>query len=85
MDSDAPISFHIFEEILVGRWRGKTFGESIPAVGGGSLKGIFSVGIILFVVLMPFFALRELARDFGDDQLYALFFVRRTKYMPRQS
>jgi len=39
----------------------------------------------MFVVLMPFFALRELARDFGDDRLYELFFVRRTKYMPRQS
>jgi hypothetical protein len=39
----------------------------------------------MFVVLMPFFALRELARDFGDDRLYELFFVRRTKYMPGQS
>ena len=78
------ISFHIFEEVLVGMWHGKTFTESIPAVGG-RLNGIFSVGIIMFVVLMPFFALRELARDFGDDRLYELFFVRRTKYMPRQS
>jgi hypothetical protein len=79
------MSFHVFEEVLVGMWHGKTFTESIPAVGGGSLKGIFSVGIIMFVALMPFFALRELARDFGDDRLYELFFVRRTKYMPRQS
>jgi hypothetical protein len=54
-------------------------------VGGGSLKGIFSVGIMMFVVLTPFFALRKLARDFGDDRLYELFFVRRTKYIPRQS
>src|SRR5215467_6374884 len=29
------ISFHIFEEVLVGMWHGKTFTESIPAVGGG--------------------------------------------------
>src|SRR5262249_41319708 len=64
------ISFHVFEEVLVGMWHGKTFTESIPAVGGESLKRIFSVGIIMFVVLMPFFALRELARDFGDDSLY---------------
>ena len=47
--------------------------RSIPAVGGGSLKGIFSVGPIMFVVLMPFFALRELARDFGDDTPHELF------------
>jgi hypothetical protein len=79
------ISFHVLEEVLVGMWRGKTFTESIPTVGGGSLNGILSVGIIMFVVLMPFFALRELARDFGDDRLYELFFIRRTKYMPGQS
>jgi hypothetical protein len=79
------ISFHVLEEVLVGMWRGKTFTESIPTVGGGSLKGILSVGIIMFVVLMPFFALRELARDFGDDRLYELFFIRRTKYLPGQS
>jgi len=71
--------------ILVGIWHGKRFTESIPALGGGSLKRIFPIGIIMFVALMPFFALRELARDYGDDRPYELFFVRRTKYMPRQS
>jgi len=79
------ISFHIFEEVLVGLWHGRTFADSIPPVGGGSLEGILSVGIIMFVVLMPFFALSEIARDFGHDKLYELFFIRRTKFMPVQS
>jgi hypothetical protein len=74
------ISFYIIEEILVGMWHGKTLANSIPAIGGGSLQGILVVGIIMFVVLMPFFALREIGRDIGDDKLHELFFVRRTKY-----
>jgi hypothetical protein len=78
------ISFHLLEEILPGMWLGKTLANSIPALGGGSLEGILSVGVIMFVVLMPFFALREISRDIGDGRLYEQFFVRRTKYAPVQ-
>jgi hypothetical protein len=78
------ISFYLFEEVLVGMWHGKTLANSMPAIGGGSLEGILVVGIIMFVVLMPFFALREIGRDIGDDKLYELFFMRRTRYTPRQ-
>ena len=79
------ISFYLTEETLLGMWHGKTFAQSIPALGGGSLKGILSVGVIMLFVLMPFFALREIGRDIGGDKLYELFFVRRTKYAPLQS
>ena len=75
------LSFYLLEEILLGMWHGKTFSDSIPAVGGGTLGGILSIGIIMFVVLMPFFALKEIGRDIGEDKLYELFFVRRTKYV----
>jgi hypothetical protein len=77
--------FYFLEEIIVGILHGKAFTESIPDVGGGSLEGILVVGIIMFVVLMPFFALREVGRDIGDDKLYELFFIRRTKYVPHRS
>jgi hypothetical protein len=73
------IIFIILEEILKAMWHGKVV--SI-ALGGGSLKGILGVGIIMFVVLMPFFALKEISRDMGDGRLYELFFIRRTKYVP---
>jgi hypothetical protein len=78
------ISFDILEEVLLGMWHGKTLANSMPAIGGGSLEGILAVGIIMFVVLMPFFALREIGRDIGDDKLYELFFVRRTRYTALQ-
>jgi hypothetical protein len=79
------ILFYLAEEILLGMWHGKSFVESIPAIGNRGLKGILTVGIIMAFVLMPFFALREIGRDIGGDRLYELFFVRRTKFALLQS
>ena len=63
---------------------GKTVAESMADFGGGSLEGILVFGVIGFIVLMPFFALREIGRDIGDDKLFEQFFVRRTPYIPLQ-
>ena len=79
------MSFYIIEETPIGMWHGKAATESIPDIGGGSLKGILVVGVMMFVVLMPFFAMRELSRDLGDDRLYELFFVRRGTHSPPQT
>jgi uncharacterized protein (DUF1810 family) len=71
--------FHIIEETLIGLWHGKTPAQSIPDIGGGTLQGILMVGIIVFVVLMPFFAFRELDRAIGTEQLRSLLFGHETK------
>ena len=72
------ISFHLLEEVLAGMWHGKAITESVTALSGGSLEEILIIGVIMFFVLMPFFALREVGRDIGDDKLFEQFFVRRT-------
>ena len=79
------IMFHLIEEVLAGAWHGKPVTESLAASGAGSAKEILVFGLIMFVALMPFFALREIARDIGDDKLFEQFFVRRTTYGPLQS
>jgi hypothetical protein len=66
--------FYIIEEMLVGVWHGKTIAASFPEIGGEGWKGILVVGTILFVVLIPFFAYRELARVIGKDALHSLIF-----------
>ena len=67
---------HIVEEVLVRMWHGKSFVESLPEVGGAALNDIFSLGIIMFVVLIPFFTARELIRVLGKDTLKALLLAR---------
>ena len=49
------------------------------------MEGILVVGVMMFVVLMPFFAMRELSRELGNDRLYELFFVRRGTDSPPQT
>ncbi|MGH6845967.1 MAG: DUF1810 domain-containing protein [Methylocella sp.] len=71
--------FHIIEEMLIRLWHGKTLSQGIPNIGGGTLQGILMVGIIMFVVLMPFFAFRELDRAIGTEKLHSLLFGDETK------
>jgi hypothetical protein len=74
--------FHVIEETLVGVWHGKTVAESFPDIGGGGWRGTLVVGSIVFVVLIPFFAYRELGRVLGKDELYSLIFKSGTEACP---
>lgn len=68
------IVFYMLEEVLIGLWQGKTVMGSIPEIGGGSLAGILSAGLIVTFALTPYFAFREVGRVIGQDKLRALFF-----------
>jgi len=74
--------FDVVEEVLAGIFKGKTIDESIPSIGGGSLTGVFFVGIILFVALIPFFAFREMGRVIGERELHSLIF-KSAAFQPR--
>jgi hypothetical protein len=71
--------FHVAERMIVGMIGGKTFAESFSAIGGGRLEAILSIGALTFVMLIPFFAFRELGRAIGDAELRSLFYGQRTK------
>ena len=61
--------------MIVGLFKGKTIGESIPSIGGGTPSGVFFVGVILAVALIPFFAFREVGRAIGERALHSLMFT----------
>ena len=65
--------FKVGEEFAVGRFHGKSFQQSVADLGGGTLKGILTLTVLLFVMLIPFFGFNELRRIFGE-RLFALFF-----------
>ncbi len=70
------VAFHIVEELLVGLVKGKTLAESFPSMGGGGLTGIATVGVIVAVSLIPFFAFRELDGELGRGVLRDLFLAK---------
>jgi hypothetical protein len=77
------ISFHIVESVVVGVLRGNTVLNSIPPVIGWNPKGLLAVGIICFILLLPFFGFREITRVTGRREMRILLFKRRnTDSMP---
>ncbi len=48
--------------------------QSIPSIGGGGLSGTAAVAVIMFIVLIPFFAFRELSLVIGKERMRDLFF-----------
>ncbi|HYK35679.1 hypothetical protein [Alloacidobacterium sp.] len=66
--------FKILEVGIVGLIHHRPFAQSITEIAGGTLKGITCVTLIMFVVLIPFFAYGEVRRVLGEDRLRQLFF-----------
>ena len=66
--------FKILEEAAVGLYRGETFQQSIADLGGGTLQGILTLCLLLFVLLIPFFGFTELKRVLGEDRASEIFF-----------
>ena len=74
----------ILEDVAVGLYHGKAFSESIADLGGGTLKGILTLTLLLFVLLIPFFGFGELQRVLGQGKLTRLFFHPRAVSEPAQ-
>ena len=52
--------FHIVEEMVVGKFKGKTLAESFPHVGDGSPQAFFYMMIVFAIALIPFFSFKEI-------------------------
>ena len=63
---------YIAEETAVGLFHGKSAAESVPQIGGGGLVGMLTIGVIMCIALVPFFAFREIARTVGAAEFRAL-------------
>ena len=65
------------EEIAVGAIHGRTVSDSISGIAGGTFHQIAATILILFLILIPYFAFRSLGNIVGDKTLVRLFFERR--------
>lgn len=71
------IAFHIVEESVRAWFQGKPLASSIEDFGGGSWQGMLVYGALLFVMLVPLFAFKEVQRVVGAEKLRSLLFRRR--------
>jgi hypothetical protein len=65
--------FKILEDAGLGLYHGKSFQQSIADLGGGTLNGILTLSLLLFVMLIPFFGFSELQRVLGEGKLVQIF------------
>jgi hypothetical protein len=70
------LCFYIVEHVAFGMWQGLSIGESFPRFGGKGFEPIAAIGLIMFVVLIPYCAFREIGRVVGRDALHSLLFNR---------
>jgi len=63
------------EETLVGLLHGRTVVESLSDVAGAHLYQILTTTLLMFLILLPYFAFRQLAGVLGEGRLSRLFFV----------
>lgn len=62
------------EEIAVGAIRGRKVLDSISGIAGGTFHQIIATTLIVFLILIPYFAFRSLGNIVGDKTLVRLFF-----------
>lgn len=69
----------LLEEVGIGALHGRSVIDSFFAMAGGTGLQIVAACILLFLVLLPYFAYRELGRSLGEDTLRRLLFVSGTR------
>jgi hypothetical protein len=74
------VGVHVVERGLARLWHGEE-----ATSGTGTVEGLLVVGIICFIELIPFFAVRELGRVMGRDRLRQLLLERPARIRPPTS
>jgi hypothetical protein len=68
------MAFHVAESVGVGLWHGHNVAESLPPFFGWNPKGVLAVSVLCYILLLPFFAFREIGRVIGRAEMWALIF-----------
>ena len=66
--------FKTAEDAVIGWYRHETFRQSITDLGGGTWRGVLSLAMLVFVMLVPFVGYGELGRVLGERKLERIFF-----------
>jgi len=71
------VAFTVVEHAVKGLWQGKGPMGGVTEFFGKGLHELLAGSLVLFVSLIPFFAVKELSRVLGKDKIIALMFLKR--------
>jgi hypothetical protein len=66
------VLFHLLEDAIKAWIGGRPLATAVSDFGGGTLSGFLTLGAIMFVALIPFFGMQEVARAVGGRALWGL-------------
>jgi len=70
--------FKFIEHVLKGLWNGEQLTRELFELSEQGFHELLANSLIVFVALIPFFAIKELGRVLGGEKIRALFFQRRS-------
>ncbi|WPB85172.1 hypothetical protein [Sediminicoccus rosea] len=70
------VAFSMIEEAVVGLLHGRAAADAIRDMADGSLREKFAYALLLWVILLPYFALRVLGEVLGKGELKRIFLSR---------
>jgi hypothetical protein len=77
------VALTVIEEIIVGLFHGRSAVSSLRELGGAHLQETGAAMIIIFLVLIPYFAFRVLAAALGGGRLMHMFFGDFARFIQR--
>lgn len=66
----------VIEEVISGMIHGRSLQASLSEVAGGTWLQILATCLLFFLILLPYFAYREISRSLGEGGLTRLLFAR---------
>lgn len=66
----------VVEEALVGLAHGRGARAAVEEIGGGNLLELAATSLLLWLILLPYFALRLIGERLGKGELRRMFFAR---------
>jgi hypothetical protein len=71
------IIFSIIEHLIKGVWHGEEIKQALMSFLAKGAAELIANSVVVFVAFIPFFAIKELERVFGADNIRSLFFKNR--------
>jgi len=71
------IGLSVIEEIAVGLFHGRQPQEVLGEIAGGTLPQVLATSLLILLIMLPYFAFREISASLGEGKLMQLLFERR--------
>ena len=69
--------FKLIEHVVKGLWNGEQLTRQLFELSEKGFHELLANSLIVFVALIPFFAIKELGQVLGEEKIRALFFQSR--------